>query len=324
MSGDGALLDRDGTLNASRLVGSLNRHLAAHTGGEVEVRRCVRETGELLPMDESDRGRALSDADFAMRQGQLARLLSLLSPREKVEWAAARRAEGNEHYHAGRTEEAVQHYLDCLLAMDLGEDSAESRRLARDAIQLPVLCNLAACYLGKGQLLRAKRLCDEALALDEGCLKARLRRAKALTLLGEFKLARADLNAAERLQPGAAHEELALLARSARAAHEHHEAQKSTWKRAMAAGFGSSQAAEVTPRGVPGADDAPDTAKPGLDKRARPAHKPEAESAAGAGAEVETEAEAPLLTSAIAFCTALRRVVKRFLEFRTDPPIKFD
>jgi tetratricopeptide (TPR) repeat protein len=319
MSGESALLDRDGVLNASRLVGTLNRHLAAHTGGEVEVRRCVRETGELLPMDESDRGRALSEADFAMRQGQLARLLHLLSPSEKVEWAAARRAEGNEHYRAGRTEEAVQHYLDCLLAMDLGEDSAETRRLARDAIQVPVLCNLAACYMGKGQLLRAKLLCDEALALDEGSLKARLRRAKALTLLGEFKLARADIDAAELLHPGTARDELTLLARSVRAAHEHREAQKSTWKRAMAAGFGSSHDAEVAPRGISGPDDWP-VAKPGSDKRSQLAHQPEAESKA----DLDTEKDQPLWTSAASFCSALHHVVKRFLEFRTDPPIKFE
>ncbi|GBG31903.1 Peptidyl-prolyl cis-trans isomerase FKBP5 [Hondaea fermentalgiana] len=200
--GDGASAgNQDGVLSASFLVKTLNTHLAAAGGGSVELKRCNRETGEIL--EDENEAEMLSQADFQMRAGQLARMLQVLSADEKLEWAVARKEEGNKHFAAMETDRAIQRYLDATVGLDFGNTPEQAGR-ARELVQLPVLTNLAACYWRKEEWNKVVCFCDQALQVDADYAKALVRRGWAHVELGNLRNAKRDLVRANVISPGCA------------------------------------------------------------------------------------------------------------------------
>jgi hypothetical protein len=69
--------------------------------------------------------------------------------------------------------------MDALLGLDLSNEGSKCHNDMIDLLQVPVLCNLAACFLQTQEYQRVVRLCSEALVVRPSCAKARLRRAQA-------------------------------------------------------------------------------------------------------------------------------------------------
>mmetsp|Transcript_21405 Transcript_21405/g.34873 ORF Transcript_21405/g.34873 Transcript_21405/m.34873 type:complete len:171 (+) Transcript_21405:358-870(+) len=162
-------------MTATRLLDTFNRNLEG-TGNHVEIRRCNRETGELFETD--NQSEVLSEADYKMRTAQIARMISVLNTKEKLEWAVARKEEGNSFYKMKNFKDATQRYLDALVGLDFGTTELEKEN-ATNLVQLPVLTNLAACYAETKQWKKVVLFCDQAIQINDESVRAHLRKAKA-------------------------------------------------------------------------------------------------------------------------------------------------
>jgi len=84
-------------------------------------------------------------------------------------------------------------------------DLSPDQREEVNALKLSLHLNIAMCWLKitdtDNHLDQAIRACDEALALDEGCVKAIFRRATAREMKGQYDEAKADLKRAAELAP---------------------------------------------------------------------------------------------------------------------------
>lgn len=126
----------------------------------------------------------------------------------------AERRKGNEAYRARRWEEALRAYTRAAAVVEFVEGLSRADQAEVEANRVAVYCNLAALHLATQAYGEAVAACDKALALDPGCAKARLRRAKANAGRHAYAQAEADLaalDAAAAADPG-----LAAQAREAR------------------------------------------------------------------------------------------------------------
>lgn len=178
-----------------------------HSWFQVECRKVVRRDASGAVTVAAD-AREVEEASLHMRLAQLARMVGPLPADEKAAFAAAVRRQGNALFAAGDWDGATDLYMQSLVGLDFGPQSsssaavdnaaaaaaagAESGALATEsskcagkcagvaatttAIQVPVLCNLAACALAQRQWARAVLLCDYALALDPRAWKAHARK----------------------------------------------------------------------------------------------------------------------------------------------------
>lgn len=84
-------------------------------------------------------------------------------------------------------------------------DLSPDQRTEVDAVKLSLHLNIAMCWLKitdtENNLTQAIRACDEALALDEACVKALFRRATAREQKGAYDEAKADLKRCLELAP---------------------------------------------------------------------------------------------------------------------------
>lgn len=112
----------------------------------------------------------------------------------------ARRREGNEAYAARRWRIAAGHYS----AAAAAADSARGGGANADAAAAVAAAhrNLAAALLGAGQPAAAAAACDAALAAAPGEPRALRRRARARLDTGDWQGAVADLDDADRVDPG--------------------------------------------------------------------------------------------------------------------------
>nr|XP_056721745.1 protein unc-45 homolog A [Euleptes europaea] len=104
------------------------------------------------------------------------------------EGRALRRA-GNEHFQAGRYEEALEAYA---RALSLGPPQPDRAALHR---------NRAACHLKRGDFAQAERDASEAIDADPGDVKGLFRRSQALQQLGRMDQAFSDLQRCVSLEP---------------------------------------------------------------------------------------------------------------------------
>lgn len=178
------------------MMDTFNRHLAP-SGGSVQLQRKDKRTGDTYLADSEAH---LDQADFELRMARTAKMLSALGPSDKLLWAVGRKNDGNGCYTRRDFKGAQQCYLDALVGLDFGE-SEEEKAKAVHAVQIPVLCNLAACYVHERLWKKVVTLCEEALKLDPRCAKALARRGQAFTALHRFAEARADLRRATELHP---------------------------------------------------------------------------------------------------------------------------
>ena len=200
----------------------MNKTVSA-SGGEVFLRRRDMDTGELLP-GEVDK----QHLEYQCRFSRTVEMLKTCSYSEKLTWALERKAEGNRLFALGRYDDAVKSYLDSLMGLDFG-DSETDAATTRRRHQVPILTNLAACYLHQEAWAKAAKLCTEAISLagddgigggdlcsDDGLvrkdvasvatmrIKALMRRGQANTRLRRFVDADADLRRALSLANAAA------------------------------------------------------------------------------------------------------------------------
>ena len=114
---------------------------------------------------------------------------------------------GNKYWKEQNYENASKSYSKALLAFNyiIKEQKFTSEEQAIsmiNEIQLPCLLNLSACYLKLGfGYSNVVVHCTDALKIDQNNVKALYRRAIALTLLDQFKEARADIDKAIELDP---------------------------------------------------------------------------------------------------------------------------
>ena len=86
------------------------------------------------------------------------------------------------------------------MAIDHGNTEEQKEKMTSQ-IQIPVLTNLAACFVEKEQWARAEAICDEAAKISSKNTRILLRRARARIGLGGSKLsaARSDLRKVDEL-----------------------------------------------------------------------------------------------------------------------------
>ncbi|XP_048337994.1 protein unc-45 homolog A isoform X2 [Sphaerodactylus townsendi] len=103
--------------------------------------------------------------------------------------ASGLRRAGNEHFQAGRYEEALEAYA---RALSLGPPAADRAALHR---------NRAACHLKRGDFARAEQDASRAVDADPGDVKGLFRRSQALQQLGRLDQALSDLRRCVSLEP---------------------------------------------------------------------------------------------------------------------------
>jgi hypothetical protein len=116
----------------------------------------------------------LKSADFRMQQKWIAERVAELPDDAALEWAVTMKDEGNAQYRRGEFTSACDTYLMALLGLRVPR-SGGAQGAASDAanpfsdeqidrVQVPVLCNLAACKLGLKVSLRPSTVSDHTVA----------------------------------------------------------------------------------------------------------------------------------------------------------------
>ena len=113
-----------------------------------------------------DQEGSLKVADFRLKARATQHSMSKLSYAEKKSWVVARKEDGNKLYRSGKHEEAIEKYMEAVMGVAIG-DSPSDRKDAILTLQVPLLSNLAACMMVKGQYGRGRSLLDEAVSLLE-------------------------------------------------------------------------------------------------------------------------------------------------------------
>lgn len=130
--------------------------------------------------------------------------------REELARAEELKREGNEHFKAQQSRQAVDSYCQALEVLSTAEVSGTAAKALGQAVRL----NLAACLHRLGDAEEAVRHCDEVLAADSSNAKALYRRAEARRDVAKslaeggaahreaLAMARRDLVEAAKVQPG--------------------------------------------------------------------------------------------------------------------------
>jgi len=213
-------------MDVSKLLGIMNNAGAA-SGASVQYKRRSEDGSVVFDTDEKDMERA----DFQLKMAQLARMVEHLPRKEKLAFSTQMRQKGNLKYAEKVFEEAEELYMQSLVGLDFGGGDDSSLAEARTAVQVPVLCNLAACALHTRKFLRCVLLCDIAIGLETETAnkeqseaggeeaatpptpppvvspvlwKAHSRKGAAQLELGDFSEARASLREAAAVAPSEA------------------------------------------------------------------------------------------------------------------------
>jgi hypothetical protein len=115
---------------------------------------------------------------------------------EKLAWCREKREEGNNLYKKKMLTQALDCYVISLTGLDFG-NTEEEKKEAVLQVQVPVLCNMAACWILMKDWGKAEEICTQALTLDPLNHKALARRGTARCYLGRVALAREDLQTLE-------------------------------------------------------------------------------------------------------------------------------
>eukprot|EP00931_Biecheleriopsis_adriatica_P070927 TRINITY_DN44765_c0_g1_i1.p1 TRINITY_DN44765_c0_g1~~TRINITY_DN44765_c0_g1_i1.p1 ORF type:complete len:343 (+),score=80.85 TRINITY_DN44765_c0_g1_i1:43-1029(+) len=139
----------------------------------------------------------MSRASTQKRIGACAEHVKEMSWEDKLKWALDLKDKANELYSASNFEDAARLYNDCLVALDL-DGSPEKVHEVKTKLQLPVCTNLAACLIEMGKYETCVEMCSIALGVDAKSSKAMFRRGLSYFRLGNYRLARQDLEATLR------------------------------------------------------------------------------------------------------------------------------
>lgn len=148
-------------------------------------------------------------ADAQAKLQQASQIVSQLNRDEKLQWAREQRQLGNQLFQEGKYKEAMDVYLTCLVALEYTSKDHDSQddvqmksidEMDKD-IKMPVLLNLAACALSLGMYKKTVSFCDFCMELECAKKNAKVyfRRGKANMCMGNYTLARNDLNMAQSI-----------------------------------------------------------------------------------------------------------------------------
>jgi tetratricopeptide (TPR) repeat protein len=148
-------------------------------------------------------------ADAQAKLQQASQIVSQLNCDEKLQWATEQRQVGNQLFQEGKYKEAMDVYLTCLVALEYTSKDHDSQddvqmksidEMDKD-IKMPVLLNLAACALSLGMYKKTVSFCDFCMELNCAKKNAKVyfRRGKAHMCMGNYTLARNDLNIAQSI-----------------------------------------------------------------------------------------------------------------------------
>ena len=146
----------------SKVIDGMNEILA-NVGGSVEIKR--KNKNGVVESIEDQEG-SLKVADFRLKARATQHSMSKLSYAEKKSWIVARKDDGNKLYRSGKHEKAIEKYMEAVMGVAIG-DSPSEKKDAILTLQVPLLSNLAACMMVKGQHGRGRSLLDEAVSLLE-------------------------------------------------------------------------------------------------------------------------------------------------------------
>lgn len=172
--------------------------------------------------------------DLQVKLGAAANAVKGKSREERLAFAVAKKDRANELYHEGQLARAADVYLEALVGLDFGGGTAEEVAEGQRTVQLPVLCNLAACKLALGENAIVIELCNKALEVDPRCVKALLRRCRARAETEDMTGALEDLAAATEAAEGDAEEkyvrrERRMLKSSIEKLRRHRAEQRRMW-----------------------------------------------------------------------------------------------
>ena len=208
-------------MSYAKVMASLNETSAA-SGVEVEVKKRAPD-GSYVPAD----GRDFATADFDAELEAAVKAVQRLPRDERLAYGAAMRAEGNAQFARGDHADAIRTYALAMAGLDLTEEREATLR----TIALPLWANSAASYLALRRPRECVRCCDEALRIDGGHVKARLRRGAALLALDRYDEALACLGAVE------SNREAAALMRKTRAAQRRTTRMEAAYGKCLSAAF---------------------------------------------------------------------------------------
>ena len=208
-------------MSYAKVMASLNETSAA-SGVEVEVKKRAPD-GSYVPAD----GRDFATADFDAELEAAVKAVQRLPRDERLAYGKAMRAEGNAQFARGDHADAIRTYALAMAGLDLTEEREATLR----SVALPLWANSAASYLALRRPRECVRCCDEALRIDGGHVKARLRRGAALLALDRYDEALACLGAVE------SNREAAALMRKTRAAQRRATCMEAAYGKCLRAAF---------------------------------------------------------------------------------------
>lgn len=185
-------------LTASRVYDVLSRSVG--NNATIELRNA---DGSTRPTTNAD----LAAMDLKTKLKAAAESIQGLTSEQKIIWAEGQRKAGNLLFKKGKYREAIDIYLTCLVGAEhtvsencVGQVNSPQNSKFEEEVILPVLLNLAACTQQLGQHNKTIKFCTEALSLPSNCGRKRAklwyRRGKAYMAIGEYRLARSDLDEA--------------------------------------------------------------------------------------------------------------------------------
>ena len=210
-----------GAMSYAKVMASLNASSAA-SGVDVEVKKRAPD-GSYVPADDRD----FATADFDAELEAAVKAVQRLPRDERLAYGKAMRAEGNAQFARGDHADAIRTYALAMAGLDLTEEREATLR----SVALPLWANSAASYLALRRPRECVRCCDEALRIDGGHVKARLRKGAALLALDRYDEALACLEAIDE------NREAAALMRKTRAAQRRTTRMEAAYGKCLSAAF---------------------------------------------------------------------------------------
>ena len=150
-------------------------------GAEVQMKRKNEKTGEA---EECNQEEAVKITNFRIQAAAAQHAMKELTYVERREWLIEKKEEGNQYFHDKNYEKACEMYMQAISGLTTG-DTDDEKKDAIKHIQVPLVNNLAACYMALEKFDKVAALSNEVLRLDPNNLKATLRMGHALLELRE-------------------------------------------------------------------------------------------------------------------------------------------
>ena len=112
-------------------------------GAEVQMKRKNERTGEA---EECNQEEAVKITNFRIQAAAAQHAMKELTYVERREWLIEKKEEGNQYFHDKNYERACEMYMQAISGLTTG-DTEDEKKDAIKHIQVPLVNNLAACYM---------------------------------------------------------------------------------------------------------------------------------------------------------------------------------